>query len=97
MLRVAELEGADFAAEPPVVSAVAHETSTAAAESEEGEGEEEEGKGASLQQAPRPQSFRVNLVIPTGAMGNIVAAYVSKLAGLPLGIIAAGVNANDVT
>jgi len=39
----------------------------------------------------------VNVVIPTGAMGNIVACYMSKHCGLPVGRITAGVNANDIT
>jgi len=43
------------------------------------------------------QSKRVNVVIPTGAMGNIVACYMSKLCGLPINCITAGVNANDIT
>ncbi|GMI15570.1 hypothetical protein TrLO_g14936 [Triparma laevis f. longispina] len=40
---------------------------------------------------------KLNIVIPTGAMGNITACYLSKLSGLPINSIAAATNLNDVT
>jgi hypothetical protein len=41
--------------------------------------------------------FHVNVAIPTGAMGNIVACTMAKRCGLPIGAACAGTNANDVT
>ena len=41
--------------------------------------------------------YKIDIAIPTGAMGNITAAYISKKSGLPIGTICAGVNANDIT
>jgi len=43
------------------------------------------------------ESFRLDVVVPTGAMGNIVAAYISKKCGLPLHFLCASVNDNDIT
>ena len=40
---------------------------------------------------------KINIVIPTGAMGNITACYLSKLSGLQIGHISAATNVNDVT
>eukprot|EP00929_Paragymnodinium_shiwhaense_P015452 TRINITY_DN123547_c0_g1_i1.p1 TRINITY_DN123547_c0_g1~~TRINITY_DN123547_c0_g1_i1.p1 ORF type:complete len:504 (+),score=132.67 TRINITY_DN123547_c0_g1_i1:149-1660(+) len=40
---------------------------------------------------------RVDIVLPTGAMGNIAAGFMSKRMGLPLGKLVAGVNTNDIT
>ena len=39
----------------------------------------------------------VDYIIPTGAMGNIVAAYMAKLCGVPIGKLCAAVNVNDVS
>lgn len=39
----------------------------------------------------------VDIVLPTGAMGNITGAYMCKLMGVPLGKLNAAVNINDVT
>jgi threonine synthase len=39
----------------------------------------------------------VDIVLPTGAMGNIVGGYMCKLIGVPLGYLCSGVNINDIT
>jgi threonine synthase len=39
----------------------------------------------------------VDIIIPTGAMGNIAACYIAKNCGLPVGMITAATNANDIT
>jgi threonine synthase len=39
----------------------------------------------------------VDIVLPTGAMGNIVGGYMGKLIGVPLGHLCSGVNINDIT
>lgn len=39
----------------------------------------------------------IDIIIPTGAMGNIAAAYMIKRCGLPIGKLCAGVNINDIT
>ena len=39
----------------------------------------------------------VNIVLPTGAMGNIAGGYMAKKMGVPLGKLNAGVNMNDIT
>lgn len=39
----------------------------------------------------------VNVVLPTGAMGNAVGGYIAKRMGVPLGMICSGVNINDIT
>lgn len=41
--------------------------------------------------------FTVDVVIPTGAIGNIAGAYMAKKMGVPLGYLCAGVNINDIT
>lgn len=41
--------------------------------------------------------FKLDVVLPTGAMGNMAGGYMAKKMGIPLGILCAGVNANDVT
>jgi threonine synthase len=38
----------------------------------------------------------LDIVLPTGAMGNIAGAYMAKNCGLPLGRLCAAVNANDI-
>lgn len=43
------------------------------------------------------KSRPVDIIIPTGAMGNIAAAYMIKKCGLPIGKLCAGVNINDIT
>ncbi|KAL3918770.1 MAG: hypothetical protein SGILL_004078 [Bacillariaceae sp.] len=44
-----------------------------------------------------PKNFKLDIVIPTGAMGNMAACYMTKQMGVPLGILCAGVNINDTT
>jgi len=39
----------------------------------------------------------VDIVIPTGAMGNMCAGYMAKNMGLPIGKLCAGTNPNDIT
>lgn len=36
-------------------------------------------------------------MLPTGAMGNIAGGYIAKNMGVPLGILCAGTNVNDIT
>jgi len=43
------------------------------------------------------RNFTLDIVLPTGAMGNIVAGYISKKCGLPLNMMNAAVNVNDIT
>eukprot|EP00532_Pseudo-nitzschia_australis_P013810 CAMPEP_0168209638 /NCGR_PEP_ID=MMETSP0140_2-20121125/2734_1 /TAXON_ID=44445 /ORGANISM="Pseudo-nitzschia australis, Strain 10249 10 AB" /LENGTH=290 /DNA_ID=CAMNT_0008136167 /DNA_START=3 /DNA_END=872 /DNA_ORIENTATION=- len=43
------------------------------------------------------ETFRLDIVIPTGAMGNIAGCYMAKKLGIPFGILSAGVNVNDFT
>jgi threonine synthase len=38
----------------------------------------------------------IDIVLPTGAMGNIVAGYMSQLMGLPIRKLVAAVNINDI-
>jgi threonine synthase len=38
----------------------------------------------------------LDVILPTGAMGNVTAAYMTKLMGLPLGQLYNAVNANDI-
>jgi len=41
--------------------------------------------------------IRVDFVIPTGAMGNIVGGYMAKKMDIPIGKLCAGTNINDIT
>lgn len=50
-----------------------------------------------MKQAGLPVGSKLDIVIPTGAMGNITAGYICKQMGLPLGRLVAGVNINDIT
>ncbi|KAG7373315.1 threonine synthase [Nitzschia inconspicua] len=43
------------------------------------------------------ENLRLDIVIPTGAMGNLAGCYMAKKMGVPLGILCAGVNINDIT
>ena len=38
----------------------------------------------------------IDIILPTGAMGNIVAGYISQLMGLPIRRLVAAVNINDI-
>jgi threonine synthase len=38
----------------------------------------------------------IDIILPTGAMGNIVAGYMSQLMGLPIRTLVAAVNINDI-
>lgn len=40
---------------------------------------------------------KVDFCCPTGAMGNLSAGYIAKKIGIPLGMLCAGVNINDIT
>lgn len=46
---------------------------------------------------PGDPNVIVDIVLPTGAMGNIVGGYMAKKMGLPLGYLCSGVNVNDIT
>lgn len=46
---------------------------------------------------PGASGFQLDIVIPTGAMGNMAGAYMAKQMGLPIGFLIAGVNVNDFT
>ena len=39
----------------------------------------------------------IDMVLPTGAMGNITGGYMAKLMGIPIGRLCAAVNTNDIT
>lgn len=39
----------------------------------------------------------VDIVLPSGALGNMTAGFMAKCMGLPLGCLVAGVNSNDIT
>ena len=39
----------------------------------------------------------IDFVVPTGAMGNMVGGYMAKRMGVPVGMMTAAVNINDIT
>mmetsp|Transcript_16985 Transcript_16985/g.30758 ORF Transcript_16985/g.30758 Transcript_16985/m.30758 type:complete len:312 (+) Transcript_16985:746-1681(+) len=45
---------------------------------------------------PGNADVRVDMVVPTGAMGNIVGGYMAKKMGVPIGRLCAGTNINDI-
>jgi len=48
-------------------------------------------------QTPLPAFPPLDIVVPTGAMGNLAAGYMVKKMGVPIGRLVAAVNSNDVT
>lgn len=46
---------------------------------------------------PGDPEFELDIVIPTGAMGNLTSCHMAKEIGIPFGIITAAVNENDFT
>eukprot|EP00814_Leptocylindrus_danicus_P004127 CAMPEP_0116007282 /NCGR_PEP_ID=MMETSP0321-20121206/2209_1 /TAXON_ID=163516 /ORGANISM="Leptocylindrus danicus var. danicus, Strain B650" /LENGTH=504 /DNA_ID=CAMNT_0003475953 /DNA_START=166 /DNA_END=1680 /DNA_ORIENTATION=- len=50
-----------------------------------------------LEIVPGDKSAPIDIVIPTGAMGNMIGGYIAKLMGVPIKFLCAGVNANDIT
>jgi len=46
---------------------------------------------------PGDVSVPIDVILPTGAMGNITGGYMAKKMGVPLGLLCAGVNINDIT
>ena len=50
-----------------------------------------------ISQSSRSLDVTVDIVLPTGAMGNIVGGYMAKKMGLPLGFLCSGTNINDIT
>ncbi|CAB9510197.1 Threonine synthase-like 2 [Seminavis robusta] len=50
-----------------------------------------------LKEKPGNPDMTVNVVLPTGAMGNMVGGYMAKQMGIPLGLCISGVNVNDIT
>mmetsp|Transcript_14140 Transcript_14140/g.17166 ORF Transcript_14140/g.17166 Transcript_14140/m.17166 type:complete len:509 (+) Transcript_14140:181-1707(+) len=46
---------------------------------------------------PGDQTKPVDIILPTGAMGNIAGGYMAKKMGVPIGKLCAGVNSNDIT
>lgn len=50
-----------------------------------------------VDQCGSPVGTPIDIVIPTGAMGNIAAGFMAKRMGLPLRRLVAGVNTNDIT
>jgi len=52
-----------------------------------------EQEGIEIGDAEKP----IDVVLPTGAMGNIAGGYIAKKMGLPIRFLCAGVNVNDIT
>ena len=46
---------------------------------------------------PGDKDHTIDMVIPTGAMGNLTGGYMAKQMGIPIGKLCAGVNINDIT
>mmetsp|Transcript_32958 Transcript_32958/g.69364 ORF Transcript_32958/g.69364 Transcript_32958/m.69364 type:complete len:446 (-) Transcript_32958:118-1455(-) len=46
---------------------------------------------------PGDKNCLIDIVLPTGAMGNITGGYMAKQMGVPIGMLCAGVNINDIT
>jgi threonine synthase len=51
----------------------------------------------SLGIAPGDPSFELDIVIPTGAMGNLASCRMAREIGVPIGVTTAAVNVNDFT
>lgn len=50
-----------------------------------------------LDQLGLPTGSEVDVVLPSGALGNITAGYMARQMGLPIRRLVAGVNSNDIT
>ena len=50
-----------------------------------------------IHKTPGDPDTVVDIILPTGAMGNIAGGYMAKKMGVPLGRLNSGVNANDIT
>ncbi|KAL7489839.1 hypothetical protein ACHAW6_015720 [Cyclotella cf. meneghiniana] len=46
---------------------------------------------------PGDEKDKIDVVLPTGAMGNMTGGYMAKQMGIPIGRLCAGVNINDIT
>jgi len=47
--------------------------------------------------SPGDENSLIDMVLPTGAMGNLTGAYMAKQMGIPIGRLYCGVNINDIT
>jgi threonine synthase len=47
--------------------------------------------------SPGDQTRPIDIILPTGAMGNIAGGYMAKKIGVPIRKLCAGVNINDIT